>query len=184
MKVKNVERYLNSFGKYIIKQARTNLSKGKKNVSKELYNSLKFDVIKRGGNYSVNFYMLDYGTFVDKGVSGTDQERTYRDYKGKTKVTDFKYTKKGPPIDILSKWIKKRGIKPEGTGRGRSKKTGQYISGLAYLISKKIKRDGIKGISFFQRPLELGLKNFGDEVLIGVKEDLIDGIKTQKIIVK
>jgi len=184
MKVKNVERYLNSFGKYIIKQARTNLSKGKKNVSKELYNSLKFDVIKRGGNYSVNFYMLEYGTFVDKGVSGTDQERTYRDYKGKTKVTDFKYTKKGPPIDILSKWIKKRGIKPEGTGRGRSKKTGQYISGLAYLISKKIKRDGIKGISFFQRPLELGLKNFGDEVLIGVKEDLIDGIKTQKIIVK
>ena len=40
MKTDNIERYLNSFGKYIVKQSRTNLTKGKKNVSKELYNSI------------------------------------------------------------------------------------------------------------------------------------------------
>ena len=42
--MQNLERYLNSFGKYVIKQARTNLTKGKKNVNKKLYNSLKFKV--------------------------------------------------------------------------------------------------------------------------------------------
>ena len=45
MKAKNLERYLESFGKYIVKQARTNLTKGKKNVSKDLYNSIKFEVL-------------------------------------------------------------------------------------------------------------------------------------------
>ena len=42
MNTENLERYLESFGKYIVKQARTNLTKGKKNVSKDLYNSIKF----------------------------------------------------------------------------------------------------------------------------------------------
>lgn len=30
MKTDNIERYLNSFGKYIVQQAKTNLTKGKK----------------------------------------------------------------------------------------------------------------------------------------------------------
>ena len=55
----------------------------------------------------------------------------------------------------MSKWIKKKGIQPKGLGRGRSKNTGQYISAFAYLISRKIKRDGIKSLSFFQKPLGL-----------------------------
>ena len=47
----NIERYLESFGKYVVKQARTNLTKARKNVSKDLYNSinmlhLEFDKIK------------------------------------------------------------------------------------------------------------------------------------------
>ena len=38
MKTDNIERYLESFGKYIIKQSRTNLTKAKKNLTKDLYN--------------------------------------------------------------------------------------------------------------------------------------------------
>ena len=34
MKTQNIERYLNSFGKYIVQQSRTNLTKGKKNANK------------------------------------------------------------------------------------------------------------------------------------------------------
>ena len=44
MKTKNTARYLESFGKYIVKQARTILTKKKKNVTKDLYDSLKFKV--------------------------------------------------------------------------------------------------------------------------------------------
>jgi len=55
METNNLERYLESFGKYIVKQARTNLTKRGKNSSKELYNSLSYKVQKK----SVLFDMLD-----------------------------------------------------------------------------------------------------------------------------
>ncbi len=40
--LKNVQQELNRFDKYVIQQSRTNLTKGKKNSSKALYNSLDY----------------------------------------------------------------------------------------------------------------------------------------------
>tara|TARA_R100001369_G_scaffold47847_1_gene74364 strand:+ start:1456 stop:2001 length:546 start_codon:yes stop_codon:yes gene_type:complete len=176
-----IENYLDSFGKYVVKQARANLTKAKKNDNKDLYNSIKFKVVQKGNKFIVEFYMLYYGKFIDKGVSGNKKKQSYIDYEGKKIKSPGKgYTTKGPPIDIISKWIKRRGIKPKGTGRGRSKKSGQYISGLAYLISKSIKRDGIKSLSFFQRPLGLGLDRLPEEFLGAVKEDINKSLTTVK----
>ena len=64
--------------------------------------------------------------------------------------------------------------------KGRDKKTGRFISNmsLAFIIGKAIKRDGIQGISFFQKPLGLGLKQFGKDLLGAVKEDIINGLTT------
>ena len=42
--LKNVQQELNRFAKYVIQQSRTNLTKGKKNSSKALYNSLDYDI--------------------------------------------------------------------------------------------------------------------------------------------
>ena len=53
----------------------------------------------------------------------------------------------------------------------------QFISPFAFLISRKIKRDGIKGISFFQRPLGLGLKKLPNEIFASIKEELLNNIK-------
>jgi hypothetical protein len=39
-----VEAVLTKFAKYVIQQARTNLTKGKHNFSKELYNSLQYEL--------------------------------------------------------------------------------------------------------------------------------------------
>jgi hypothetical protein len=175
MKTENIERYLNSFGKYIVKQARTNLTKGKKNVSKELYNSLRFEVITDADGFTVQFYMKDYGTFVDKGVSGTSVKRSFKDYKGKTISSPYKYTNKQPPSGIIDKWVVRKGIAPrDDKGRFISRKS------LSFLIARSIKKKGIQGISFFQRPMELGLKNFGKDLLSNVKEDIIAGLTTVK----
>jgi len=173
--MKNVERYLNSFGKYIIKQARTNLTKKKKNVNRGLYNSLKFKIVKNAkGDYSVDFYMLDYGTFVDKGVSGTDQTREYKDYRNQTVKSPYKYTSKQPPAGIIEKWIAARGIK------GRNKQ-GQFTSitrkSLAFMIARSIKKKGIKGISFFSRPIYLGTRKFGQKILESMKKDIVNEVK-------
>ena len=174
MNTKNIERYLNSFGKYIVQQSRTNLTKGKKNVDKSLYNSITFKVIADANGFSVKFYMNSYGTFVDKGVSGNKKKQKFKDYLGKTISSPYKYTTKQPPPNILAKWISKKGMK------GRDKKTGRFIShmALAFIIGRKIKRDGIKSLAFFQKPLGLGLKQFGQELLGNVKEDIINNLTT------
>jgi hypothetical protein len=177
----NVENYLHSLGKYIVKQSRTMLTKAKKNVNKDLYNSIKYEVVPNADGFSLQFYMLDYGKFVDKGVSGNKKIQEYKTWDKRKIASPFQYKTKGPPIDIISKWIRQKGIKPKGTGRGRSKTSGQYISGLAYLISKAIKRDGIKSLSFFQRPLGLGLDKFPKELLGAVKKDIIDTLNKTTI---
>ncbi len=170
----SIEKYLESFGKYVVQQARTNLTKGKKNVTNELYNSIKFTVTPNSEGYNVSFSMDSYGEFVDKGVSGNKKIQEFTTFDGRKIESPFKYRSKQPPANILSKWISMRGIK------GRDKKSGRYITNLslAFLIGKKIKRDGIKSLSFFQRPLGLGLKRLPNDIMIAIKEDILNNLKT------
>ena len=68
-------------------------------------------------------------------------------------------------------------------GITKDEKTGRYISNLslAFIMGRAIKRDGIQGLSFFQKPLGLGLQQFGGEMLEAVAEDIIDTVnKTTK----
>tara|TARA_Y100000385_G_C13035546_1_gene612819 strand:- start:931 stop:1458 length:528 start_codon:yes stop_codon:yes gene_type:complete len=175
MKTDNIEKYLNSFGKQVVNRAKGNLQKAKGGGT-NLENSISFKVVTDADGFSVQFYMDSYGTFVDKGVSGNKQKRTFKDYENKTVSSPYKYTNKQPPPGILAKWIKKKGIK------GRDKKTGRFISNmsLAFIMGRAIKRDGIQGISFFQKPLGLGLKQFGKDLLGNLKEDIIEGLTTVK----
>jgi hypothetical protein len=169
METDNIERYLNSFGKQVVNRSKGNLQKAKGGGT-ALEQSITFKVVTDDDGFSLQFYMNSYGTFVDKGVSGTKKTQKFKDYLGKTINSPYKYTNKQPPPNILSKWISKKGLK------GRDKKTGRFIShkSLAFIIGKKIKRDGIKSLSFFQKPLGLGFKQFGKELLANVKEDIID----------
>ena len=173
MNTDNIERYLNSFGKQVVNRAKGNVQKAKGGGT-ALEKSIRFEVVTDADGFSVQFYMLDYGTFVDKGVSGNKQTQSYKDYTGKTVSSPYKYTNKQPPPGILAKWIKSKGLK------GRDKKTGRFIShmALAFIIGRKIKRDGIKSLAFFQKPLGLGLKQFGQELLGNVKEDIINNLTT------
>jgi len=169
MKTDNIERYLESFGKQVVNRSKGGLQKAKGGGT-SLEQSLRFEIITDADGFTVNFYMADYGTFVDKGVSGTQKQQKFKDYKNKVISSPYKYTTKQPPPGILAKWISKKGIK------GRDKKSGRFITNLslAFIIGRKIKRDGIKGLSFFQKPLGLGLKQFGKDLLKNVKEDIID----------
>ena len=170
MDTTNIERYLNSFGQNVVDDSKKLLQSEKGSTA--LGKSIRFKVTKEANGFSTKFYMDDYGTFLDKGVSGNKKKQSYKDTKGKVVSSPYAYTTKGPPIDILSKWIKKKGIKGHGIKKGRSKDTGQYISGFAYLISRKIKRDGIKSLSFFQKPLGLWYDRLQDDFLKIFKQDI------------
>ena len=55
-------KVLTEFKKYVIQQARTNLTKGKKNVNSKLYKSLDGDVEVGKTSFKLSFVMEDYGT--------------------------------------------------------------------------------------------------------------------------
>jgi hypothetical protein len=176
MDTKNVERYLNSFGKQVVNRAKANLGKAKGGKTK-LAQSIRFEVEADADGFVVKFYMEDYGTYLDKGVSGTKKKQSFKNYENQTESSPYSYTTKQPPPNILAKWIKKKGIK------GRDKKSGRFIShmSLAFIIGRAIKRDGIKSLSFFQKPLGLGMKQFGKELLGAIATDITDSISTTKV---
>ena len=174
METKNIKRFLEQIAKEIVAGAKKNLTADK--GSTKLEGTIRAEVVSDDKGFTTKFYMDNYGAYLDEGVSGNKKPQNFKDYKGTTRISSHKYTTKGPPIDILSKWIKKKGIEPKGLGRGRSKKSGQYISGFAYLISRKIKRDGIKSLSFFQQPLGVGYEKIKEKLLKELKIDVTNYI--------
>tara|TARA_R110000868_G_scaffold67634_2_gene200503 strand:- start:2536 stop:3111 length:576 start_codon:yes stop_codon:yes gene_type:complete len=191
VKTENIERYLNSFGKQVVKRAKSNLKAGGKGGG-NLEKSIKFEVVEDESGVAVQFFMADYGTFQDKGVKGTGGEiksgdhkgkwsgrRHYTTWEGKRKDSPYKYGsgsgKKGGMSKGIGSFIKRKGLQPRSEG-------GQYMSpkGLKIAIMKVLWIKGIHGISFFQESLNYGLKKFGKEMLGAVKEDIINSITTIK----
>ena len=177
MDTDNIERYLESFGKQVVNRSKGNLQKAGKGG--KLEDSIKFEVITTPDGFTVQFYMSSYGQYVDKGVSGTKTKRTFKDYKGKVIKTPYSYkNRKGhsqPPSKALDKWVVRKGIAPrDASGKFMSRKS------ITFLIARSIGRKGIQGISFFQKPLGLGLKQFGKDLLGNVKEDIINSLTIVK----
>ena len=138
MQLKEVEKALNNFGKFVVQQARTRLTKGRKNVSKKLYNSLEYKINATEDSISVIFEMEDYGKFQDQGVSGTKQKYN----------TPFSYKSKMPPSKAFSQFVVRKNIKGSRDEKGRfvKRKT------LQYLIARSIFTRGIKPSMFFTKP--------------------------------
>ncbi len=182
MNTEALERYLNSFGKQVVNRAKGNLQKSKGSGT-ALEKSIDFKVTNNAEGFAVQFFMTNYGTFVDKGVSGTNKTRSFKDYKGKVISSPYKFgtgssrvgKAKGGMSGIMAKWVKKKGF------QWRDKK-GRFMShkSMGYIIARSIYSKGIQGISFFQKPLMLGLKQFGKEMLGAVKDDIINGLTTVK----
>ena len=156
----NIEAVLNKFGKYVVQQARSNLSKKNKNVSKELYNSISYDinVSQDGGSFSLVFKMADYGEFQDKGVRGKSSsakapESPYRFGSGKGG--------KGGLRESIPKWVRAKRF------QFRDKKTGQFMSydSTAFLIVRSIYQTGIPTTNFFSRPFGLAFKQLPPDIV-------------------
>ena len=148
----NVKDSLNKFAKYVVQQSRSNLTKGKKNVSKSLYDSIDYDLTVSPNSFSLSFIMDEYGMYQDKGVSGTQKKYN----------TPFKYTNKMPPIKPLADWAKFKNIRLRDA-KGKFAK-GNYKT-IGFLISRSIYRKGIKPSLFFTKPFERSFKNLPDEVV-------------------
>jgi hypothetical protein len=153
--LKNVNDVLKRFRDYVIQQSRSNLSKGGKNVSKELYNSLKGEILSEGNYSLVGFSMAEYGQFQDQGVRGKSSSL-------KAPNSPFRFGtgtgKKGGLTKSIDKWVRARGF------QFRDRKSGKFLSyeQTGFLISRSIFHKGIKPSMFFTKPFEAGYKKYID----------------------
>ena len=151
MRLKETKEALIKFRDFVIQQSRSRLTKGKKNVNKDLYNSLEGNVKVMPNSINVQFSMEDYGVFQDKGVSG--KEKKYN--------TPFSYTNKMPPLKPLANWAKFRNIRLRDK-KGRFSK-GNYNT-IGFLIARSIYKKGIKPSLFFTKPFEQAFKKLPEEL--------------------
>jgi hypothetical protein len=145
-----VEKELKRFTDYVVKEAKSNLTRLKKNSTKSLYDSLKGNVKVTSNSFEMSIEMEEYGHFQDKGVSGKKVKYN----------TPYSYSSKMPPPSKLDKWITRKGIAPRD-------KQGRFISrkSLQFLIARSIFNKGIKPSLFLTKPFEKAFKTLPDELI-------------------
>jgi|TARA_R110000744_G_scaffold56031_2_gene118235 hypothetical protein len=178
--LKNIQADLQKFGRYVVQQSRSNLTKQKRNVSKNLYNSLKYDLESKNDDFTLSFIMDEYGTFLDKGVKGTKSN-----YIENAK-SPYSYRNKKPPMQPLADWAKKRNIRLRQYKivDGKRVSTGKFAKGnyrtIGFILQKSIFEKGIKASMFFTKPFEVAFERYKENISKTFIEDIIDLIKTKQ----
>jgi len=145
--LEQTHKELSKFGRAVVKQSRTNLTKQGRNDTKNLYNSLRFDLKVHKNSFSFNFLMEEYGAFNDQGVQGAWSKK-------KAPNSPFRY-KRNKPLhgEMFAAWAKRKGINP-------------------WAVANSVWKKGVKPSMFFTRPFEQAFKKFPDEMLERFGEDL------------
>lgn len=172
MDFKNLETEINKFGKYVVQQSRSNLTKGKHNATKELYNSIGYFVKKNTKGFSITFDMEEYGMYQDRGVKGV--KSNYLVNRG----TPFSYKASSNLIGLeratgtFSKFAKRMNLQP----RDKKGRFGTYKT-MGYILANSIKNKGIKASMFFTRPFVKAFQRYPQEVTAAYVTDLIEDLK-------
>jgi hypothetical protein len=159
LKLEKVNKTIQMFRDYVIKEAKDNLKRTGHNNTSSLANSLKGEVITEDSFTVVGFQMNDYGTFVDLGVKGKTSSNKAPD-------SPYKFGsgtgRKGGLTQGINQWVKQKGF------QFRDRKSGRFLSydSTAYLITRSIFNKGIKPSLFFTKPFEAGYKKYIDIDLI------------------
>jgi len=173
---KNLNAALESYAKYVIQQAKANLTKdvnqyGGNKGGGALYNSLNYEILENSEEFIVDFLMEDYGIFVDKGVKG--KTSTYPETK--QALSKFQYgSGTGPQGGLrkgINKWLRKKKFQfRDAKGRFMS-----YES-MTYIISRSIYNKGLKANLFFTKPFEKGIEKLSRELYAGFVKDVDNSI--------
>ena len=169
----SVKKALDSFGSSVVSGSKKELARKKKNASNNLSKSVDYAVKVSKNSFQLDFFMEDYGKFIDKGVKGVGGKRKKPNADGelaykRKKVTnnDYSYRQpsrtnsKGRFKQALGGWTIKKGIAPRSKG-------GQFTSrkGLIFAIRKSIFHTGLETTNFFTNPFEKAFKKLPDELV-------------------
>jgi hypothetical protein len=191
-----VEQLLKNFGADFIKQAQDNLDKSG-SISSGNINDIKLQFTKFGNSYNLSLGYpkgepaSKYWKFVNKGVQG------YGGKNAKPNNTDSQYKYKTPypnraMASSIFSWLNRarKSIRSdkytvkETTGRKKNLALRKLLTDadnkrkLAYAISSKIKRDGLKATHYFDNAAkETFGKNFYEVMEVALGKDIQIKIK-------
>lgn len=174
----NVQKLLDKFGGDVVKGARAELKKQKKDASGTLSKSLSHESKAHQNSFSLDIYMEDdYGDYVDqgvKGVGGTKADGT-RWRKKLVFGSKYKYNKLKPPIMAFNGWTIRKGIAPRSKG-------GQFTKrrGLLYAIATSVYHTGLETTHFLTKPFEDQYKDLPDELIEAYALDVEDLLEFSK----
>ena len=171
MELKEMQKELNNFGKYVVQQSRSNLTKKKHNATKELYNSIGYFVDKTAQGYKLSFEMEDYGMFQDRGVKGVKSNYIVNknspfSYKQSSNLIGLEYH-----TGVFSKFAKRMGLQP----RNKKGQFGSYKT-MGYILARSIKNKGIKASMFFTKPFEQAFKRLPEDLAETLAKDITNNI--------
>ena len=152
-----VSKHLNRFGKNVVKGAKRNASK--MSGDGDLKHSIEYDLKVHKNSFSLSFYMVDYGIYLDEGVRGAGGVRKStskfgRNNKGKmwkqkAPKSRFSY-KKGannrPSPKHFKKWAREKGLNP-------------------FAIATAVQHQGIKPTHFFSDAFEKEFLKLPDDIV-------------------
>tara|TARA_R100000935_G_C2746350_1_gene127978 strand:+ start:80 stop:664 length:585 start_codon:yes stop_codon:yes gene_type:complete len=193
MNLNELNKAFKDFGDYMVVESQKNL-KEKGKGGGPLYNSLSSKVINEDGKVILNFYMENYGEFVDKGVKGADPSKLssnaqktgqqapnspYKFGSGSSKGTwkDF--------VRSVSAWAQIKNIRlREYTYKdGIKKSTGKFAKGnyetIGQVIAKNIYNRGIKPSFFYTKPFNKAFKDLPNELFDAFAIEVTKGIKIE-----
>ena len=170
MDFQKTKEALELFAKAVKLKARQNLKRKEQISSGKLYDSINYnlDVVQTKSKtlyFSLEFYMEDYGAFMDLGVKGT--KSTYPESRN----SPYKYSGRFKMINpaSLDKWLIKKSLAPRD-------KSGRFVErkNLKYMIATSIYRKGLKGSKFFTGAFEEEFKNIDNQIQEAFGLDLDD----------
>ena len=189
-KFPKVEKYLRSYGKFIIRQARKIIKKKGKKDSGKLLSSLKYVLKEKKGIFDIEFLSAKHGEFIDKGVQGLGSSnlppgskaknvrpnRTYIDAAtGKRKRSPYRFKTANIRPSIMEKFVVRKGL--SFTNEDGSPMS---IQSMAYIVGRAIKAKGIQGISFYSQPISAFSKKFRQDLMQEFETDVLNQIITRK----
>jgi len=155
---KNTSKYIKTYGKQVEKEIKNRLKGNSKYASGKLYKSIRTEVIEENKQFLLNFYMEDYGKFVDKGVQGAESGKA-----GDGGKSIYKFRSKMPPEKPFRSWLKRKGIPKE----------------KSYVIRRSIYLFGITPTNFFTIPTTRRQKEFERMVAKNMAKDIDENVQNE-----
>tara|TARA_R110002012_G_scaffold94185_3_gene228096 strand:+ start:3100 stop:3612 length:513 start_codon:yes stop_codon:yes gene_type:complete len=165
VKTANTQKVFKAFAEKTTKMAKSILRSKGKNASGNLEDSIGYNLkVYPSGALELQFKAAEYATFVDKGVSGTKRKFN----------TDYEYTTKQPPSNVIDKWVVRKGIKAGRDDKGRFIKR----KSLVFAIARSIKLYGIEPTNFFTRAFNFAYKKLPVDVARAYAQDYVKFLRT------